>query len=149
MNLKPTPHTPDPTAPTSSAPKAPMPKTKRPTLRKQVATRFLYVFFGLVGLSVVYLCTACAFQRCGVFPTCFMKERPFRGGYKGMKRLWISTPQGKVEAWFVPVSASRWALRHRRYRGYRVTRVVPESTGPHTSPPPPRGKAPTERPAEI
>jgi uncharacterized protein len=78
-------------------------KSKSKILHRRRFLKTFYWCLSIVGVLSGFFFSACALQRCVVFPRCFVKEQSFRAHrYPGMQRLWISTPQGKVEAWFVP-----------------------------------------------
>jgi len=77
--------------------------TKIKNSHRRKFLKLLYWALSIVGILSGFFFSACALQRCVVFPRCFVRDQSFRGNrYPGMQRLWISTPQGKVEAWFVP-----------------------------------------------
>lgn len=71
--------------------------------RKRNFWRNLYKVLSIVGIFSGFFFSSCALQRCVVFPRCSINETPFREDrHPGLRQVWISTPQGKVEAWFVP-----------------------------------------------
>jgi fermentation-respiration switch protein FrsA (DUF1100 family) len=58
--------------------------------------------WGAVAYAV-WLVAACLVQRRLLFPRHMPSQAAHPGaGFPGLQKRWISTPQGKVEAWFVP-----------------------------------------------
>lgn len=63
--------------------------------------RRVVVFLG--ALYVAWLIAGCALQRKMIFPREYADQVPLATeGINGLEQIWIETPEGKVEAWYMP-----------------------------------------------
>lgn len=67
----------------------------------------LRIVVALFSIYIVAMLGLTAFQRRIVFPRHLTQPYPGAGnGIAGLERLWIDTPQGKVEGWFIPADCA-------------------------------------------
>jgi fermentation-respiration switch protein FrsA (DUF1100 family) len=148
-----------PASPGGSAPPA---RPKRKTTARRLAR---WVGQWLLGLYLVYAAVMFGCQRRLIFPRDLAVPRPNAGqGIPRLERLWLETPAGKVEGWFLPgdgVSPQQpgpavifahgnaeliddWPLEMSAYRRLGVSVLLPEYRGYGRSAGAPSQKALTE-----